>query len=346
MIRNKIFILLLLLGIGCTKNDHPSDKPLQLDSYIFFDEAAVKTKGNLLEGTALPKAGHTTYGVMGLRGTSNSQVFDVYKSGGAGTTGKNKYDNIAVLYRPEEGETFTYDKLVLWNNETHRFCAFYPYSADCITAVVADDAATNGVIDPYVSYTQPTTLAGMTDVLTAYTEASYDAGKSQIDNLVGLNFNHRLFALDVHIENSHTEKLTITDAVLTVTVPDGAKLYFNGGVVTNDKTTKIVHDYVTNNIELNSGNKINLNDLNGTERSFLFLPCSSLDAGFKLSFINIWGKEVTFNVNSITSPDSEGFIAGKKYTLTLKRKVIGGYVTFEPTVEDWTISDDVNHDFE
>ncbi len=230
MIRNKIFILLLLLGIGCTKNNHPSDKPTQLDSYIFFNEAAVKTKGNLLEGTALPKAKHTSYGVMGLRGTSNSQVFEVYKSGDAGTTGNNKYDNVAVLYRPEEGETFTYDKLVLWSNETHRFCAFYPYSADCITAVVADDVATNSVVDPYVSYTQPTKLANMTDVLTAYTEASYDAGKSQIDNLVGLNFNHRLFALDVVLNNMQSESarpFRVKDAVIEfIGLGKRAKLYF------------------------------------------------------------------------------------------------------------------------
>ena len=335
MIKNKIFILLLVLGISCTKNEHPSDEPLQLDSYIFFDEGLVKTKANLHTEAVLPAAANTSYGVMGLRGASNSQVFNMYSN------------NIAQLYRPAAGENFTYDKLVLWTDEVHRFCAFYPYSASCITGVVADDATTSGVVDPYLSYTQPTTLSDMTDLLTAYTSASYNSNVSQQENLVGINFIHRLFAFNVQIANLYGEKLTITKAKLTVTVPDGAKLYFDGSVKPNTTTKTIVHNYVSNKLELTNGAGINLNNQTNKDKvSFLFLPCQELDIDFELSFINKFGKEVTFNVYGLAPTDAEGFVAGKEYSLILRRVVANDNATFESTIEEWTIGSDINHDFE
>ena len=352
MIRNKIFIFLLFLGISCTKINHSSDEPVQLDSYIFFDEGTVKTKGNLLTGTALPTSAGTSYGVMGLRGTSNTQVFGVYASGNTSTTGnKFKHNNVAYVYRPAANENFTYEKLVLWTNEPHKFCAYYPYFASCVTGLVADDAATSGV-DPYLSYTQPTTLAGMTtDLLTAYTEASYNANASATQNMVGLNFKHRLFAFNVLLKNTSGTKMVIKEAILTITSPDGAKLYFNGQVTPNTSTTTITHNYVVRGSDytLGSGTVASPNSIYLNENHFLLLPCSSLNIDFEMTFVNIWGEEVVWNINGdITPPTPEGagFVAGNKYDLVLTRKVINDNVTFVPSVEDWGSMADIEHNFE
>lgn len=344
MIRNKIFIFLLFLGISCTKINHSSDEPVQLDSYIFFDEGTVKTKGNLLTGTALPTSAGTSYGVMGLRGTSNTQVFGVYASGNTSTTGnKFKHNNVAYVYRPAANENFTYEKLVLWTNEPHKFCAYFPYYAKCVTGVVADDAATSGV-DPYLSYTQPTELSKMTDdLLTAYTEASYDADASATENMVGLNFKHRLFAFNVLFKNTSGKTMVIKEAILTINnIPDGAKLYFSGEVAPNSSTTTITHSYEERPLGSGSAEYFNTD-------YFLLLPCSSLNIDFEMTFVNILGEEVVWNINGdITPPKPEGagFVAGNKYDLVLTRKVINDNVTFVPSVENWGSMADIEHNFE
>ena len=345
-----VLILFVVLVAGCSKNSHPVNTVPQLESYIFFDADVIKTKSNLLEDDHLPYEQGTSFGVMGLKGTSNAQVFDMYDASEEGV----RFDNVAVMYRKIGGSTdpFVYDKLALWTSEAHSFYAFYPYNSDLITNFAIETAGDKAGI-PYISYEQPDAVGDMTDILTALTSKSYSATATAAANLVNLTFAHRLFAFDVIIKNNLTSDLVVTDAVVSITEVTGdAKFYFDGTL--DSGSTRVDYkdiDYVTEDITIDgkSGESGVEYVLNG-ENSFLFLPCDALNVSVTIKFKNLWNQENEFTYSGIISDKNASgtavpYAAGTRYALVINRNLVGGTVTFTPElVTGWDIVN-VEHEF-
>ena len=346
--RKSLFILLLILAAGCSKDPHSLDNVLPLDAYIFFDANVAKTKVNLVEDF-LPSDKGTAFGVLGLKGNDDgvARVFDMYTSG---ENGNSRFSDVAKMYRADDEGAFIYDQLALWTTEEHSFYAFYQYDADCITEVNVDE---NG--DPYISYTQPTTLDGMKDVLTAS-----ETGLTYTDStLVALAFDHRLFALDVVVKNTGMDTINVSSAKITFNeVANNADLYFDGRVLISNSTslqfdlgTHIIPGEVVENVtgEGGSGEDSSEYSLNG-DVSFLFLPCSSLSVTVELSFTDMWGDNFSFKQTIPLTPTGENeeagaFEAGKQYALVLTRSKSENGVTFIYDVLDWDEGDDIEHNF-
>ena len=93
--RKSLFILLLILAAGCSKDPHSLDNVLPLDAYIFFDANVAKTKVNLVEDF-LPSDKGTAFGVLGLKGNDDgvARVFDMYTSG---ENGNSRFSDVAKM---------------------------------------------------------------------------------------------------------------------------------------------------------------------------------------------------------------------------------------------------------
>ena len=209
--------------------------------------------------------------------------------------------------------------------------------------------------DPYISYTQPTTLDGMKDVLTAS-----ETGLTYTDStLVALAFDHRLFALDVVVKNTGMDTINVSSAKITFNeVANNADLYFDGRVLISNSTslqfdlgTHIIPGEVVENVtgEGGSGEDSSEYSLNG-DVSFLFLPCSSLSVTVELSFTDMWGDNFSFKQTIPLTPTGENeeagaFEAGKQYALVLTRSKSENGVTFIYDVLDWDEGDDIEHNF-
>lgn len=341
-----VFILFVVLIAGCSKNSHPVNTETQLESYIFFDADVVKTKSNLLEDNHLPYDKGTSFGVMGLKGPSNTQVFDMYDD--SDSEKGVRFDNVAVMYRANGGNTdpFVYDTLALWTSEAHSFYAFYPYDSELITNFSIETVGDETVM-PYVSYEQPEDIEDMTDILTAITTGkTYSSTANATANLVNLTFNHRLFAFDVILKNNLTTDWVVTDAVVSITdVTGDAKFYFDGNVDLGNTTVNYTNiDCVTEDITIagKTGDSGVEYDLNG-EDYFLFVPCANLNVSVIINFKNLWNQNKEFKYSDVISVEG-GFAAGTKYALVIKRNVVGGTVTFTPELQAWSTTD-VEHEF-
>ena len=329
--RNNLFILLLILAAGCTKNSHSLDNGQPLDAYIFIDANVTKTKGNLIEGEYLPMEEGTAFGVWGARGDDKTHIFDTYTTG----KGNSRFNNVAKMHRPVDDDPFIYDELAMWTkNEDHSFYAYYPYDAESITEFSYTDD------EPYLLYSQPTELAEMEDILTSAAEnLTYTS-----NNPVEMLFSHRLFALDVVIKNTLPYELVLTKANVTIETYSGAKLYFDNSIQT-DSNIEIYHSYIDNDVTIDAASEsgepfaYNLNEKEADGNSFLLLPDNTLKVVYSISFEDENGKTVNYEDKSYTFNNIE-FTAGKKYALVLTRKG----TTFTPQITEWT-SKGVEHTF-
>ena len=190
--KHYIYITLAIaLSIVTACTEHPivqvPQVPESSRSYIFFEPEVVDnkaTKATFVEGDHLPAGSTEAPSAFGVIGYYNGKsIFDGYEK------------SIAEVYRKGENTSFQYDVLAWWRDRDaaastkHNFFAFYPYS---IKEVVEPN---NG--NPYISYTLPTSEADMEDILTAYTQTARIS-------TVPLEFQHRLWALDVEVVNRQT----------------------------------------------------------------------------------------------------------------------------------------------
>lgn len=342
-----IFLTAILSLTGCEKS------PLQdieggntFRSYIFFDAAVVETKGNLLDDSGLPMSAGTDFGVFGFR--PSSAVGQTY--GDPLFTTYTDMPSVARLYRETDNAPFKYTDLELWHPGEHDFYAFYPYDKSIVTAAGVDANQ-----KPYISYTQPQTLDGMFDLMTAKTE---DATSSHLIGIVRMDFEHRLFAFDFVLKNnqkSNVRPLEVTRAEIKFfNVGNQATLYYDGtendiSTYTNIPSTDGASlSLITSgsNLQLNAGQEHNFNKISGTDtfNSFLFLPCQTLNVQIKLTFKNAWNETITYEPAAIalTPKDKNGndtpFLAGHKYTLTVTKS--DDSITFEPIEPtDWETTD-------
>jgi hypothetical protein len=204
-------------------------------------------------------------------------------------------------------------------------------------------------------------LDDMEDVMTA---AALNKKATDTDaQPVKFTFHHRLFAFDVILSNLQSESarnLRISHAeVKFLNVCSGANLYFDDGNDTDTYADVALgtgkHDAIVHTYELPDGLVLdapaegetsydhNLNE----SSSFLFLPCADLHVEFKMTFLNAWNEECTFELKrTITPAEAGGFQPGKRYALVVNMRDKGQIMEFQPEIKDWDSFDDIEIKFE
>ena len=359
------FAAALTMFAACS--EHPIDPVPQVPdsshSYIFFEPEVVETvatRAAFHSGTALPiptgENDHSDeFGVLGYY--NGSSLFSSYT---------NPQD-IALVYRAgSDFSYYTYDNLAIWQKETtegkdnaHHFFAFYPYS-------IYGTVQANGG-SPQISYTLPSTEDDMVDILTAYQSHS-----SKVQN-VGLEFYHRLWALDFVIANNQTnnpynpttgapsQTLSVVSAKITLKdVPGTGTLSINEGrsVSVASRKNQIFtlkersSNTPTGDVVIDSEDEVCYGPL-------LLFPTdvTSSNNTFKVQYRidmelrNPWGTEYKFSY-----PATEGayadfktgltsFEAGKRYSLKVTK---GNGENFTVSVNEnipWDGEVDVDHTF-
>lgn len=330
------FVAALSILASCTKQSVDVNPIVSGSSrsYIFFEPEVcnvVKTKADLYTATTLPSAAGTAFGVIGYYGTTSL------------------FDGIAEVKRNTENGPFDYEGLVAWQDNTtqHHFYAFYPYTS-------LKDMVTSSA-NPYLTYTQPTTDAGMIDILTTKRSTAKTS-----DNNVALTFYHRLWALEVKITNSQATGLDSDDEM--VSQPDltinSVEIYVKDfpevSYIPLDTDGKITYgnDKITPEspyeMFISALNKTIKNGDTGTYGALLFAPVHTNTFQYKLviNYTDSRGEASNFTYpSSGYKTSSTEFVGGCVYSLTVNKKedvfVVGTYhdpdgdeEDFEPG--DWT----------
>lgn len=354
--KHNIYITLaigLIFLAACTESpiDQVPQVPESSRSYIFFEPEVMEvgaTKATLVEGETLPAAEGTAFGVMGYyNGTS---VLGGYE------------DGVAKVYRNSEGGSFQYDHLGWWLNRDvnattkHNFFAFYPYS------IYGDVSLNEG--SPYISYTLPETEAEMMDIMTAYTETARVLP-------VPLEFQHRLWALDVEVVNAQTgdgysqpgaaltpPDLTVVSVKVTLAnIPISGTMALAGtGCTVNSRATR-EYTLPQTNIKISPVDDPETADVKENAATFgplLFLPTDvsftdnnggKLQHKLDFTFQNHWGVQYTQSFefrDFILTEEAASFAPGKRYKLTVVKNDTEASVGL--TVTGWTTRD-VTHTF-
>lgn len=323
-----VLIVTLDVLVGCTKHIEGSTTQVagQPCSYIFFEPKVYDcpvTKTAILNETSLPSAEGTAFGVLGYHGeTTKTSLFS---------------NTLEKVSRQGDG-TFGYGNLASWIDDAdHEFHAFYIHG-DTYDNSAAKVIHNNGA--PYIEYTQPSSMAQMYDILTAYTE-------TKKVSLVPLNFEHRLWALDINIQNNQTPvqidennvvsgtELQITSIRLYVSgLSETARINISGGEIStgNKDFTYTVSEKPTS---IAAGTATDFGSL-------LFLPCTSFS--YKIEV----GYETGTSTGIFYYPDPENYAevqnlsAGNRYNLTINRTNDKFFVGLNP--EDWT-TQEIDHTF-
>ena len=305
------FVAALSILASCTKQTVDVNPIVSGSSrsYIFFEPEVcnvVKTKADLYTATTLPSAAGTAFGVIGYYGTTSL------------------FDGIAEVKRNTENGPFDYEGLVAWQDNTtqHHFYAFYPYTS-------LKDMVTSSA-NPYLTYTQPTTDAGMIDILTTKKSTVKTS-----DNNVALTFHHRLWALDVEITNSQATGLnsdgtTASEPDLTI---NSIKIYVKDfpqvSYIPLDTDGEIT--YGNDNITPEAPYEMFISALNetigygdtGTYGTLLFAPVPTDTFQYQLviNYTDSRGKASSFTYPSTGfKTSSNAFVGGRVYSLTVNKK--------------------------
>lgn len=396
--KNIYYIFLLAFAAllaGCERHSVESTDEVYPGAYIFLDAKVVKTKATLYNEETLPNNKNTSFGVFGVREDGQTPVFDNY------TADENSpFDDVAILYRPERPSggglnavpaDFIYDYLALWDSGENSFYAYYingskyhsefdetEFNGFCTSTrnVISDVGVRRTSSKVYMEYKQPNTLETMVDVMTAKTTTT------QCD-VVGLDFEHRLFAIDVVVRNyqikddkNPAKAFTFSNPTITFRVPNGGDLYFddeNSNTLNTDSLdvtyTFTPAEGTSFTIEAPSGSKERDFNLNRTietnsvgrpvDNPFLFLPCESLRVlDFSLTFDNSWGVSSTTHNSWKIAPEG-GFKPGHQYQFIIKKNHFGSEFEFVPQIAvleydengnivsdgNWNNKDDVDHTF-
>ena len=324
-------------------------------SYIFFEPEVlegveVKSNENLVTGDKLPDG--KPFGVLGYYCIPDSD--DATK-----TTLVDIFDNPAEANDPlieevyylstENGSSYyKYNDLALWKpNINHIFYGFYPY--DLVSTVKLN----NG--EPYIEYTQPTTMEDMVDILTANRTLTQ---ATATNNSVDLTFTHSLWALDFVIKNSQDNADLIYKDV---------KISFYGFnktaeiLFTEDKDGKTIKNTTEVTVEENNEAKDEPNEIayqytlySGDDATIaakkskdfdpiLFLPVNGTDCTLKyrleVKIKNSRGVYYTYTYPSDTEYQEvkTNFKAGMRYNLTLEKKdPTGNFSVNWKSVSGWT----------
>ena len=332
---------LTLLMTGCGGHSPIDPDPVGAEGqYIFFDAGVLKTKGNLVEGDALPGTAGTDFGVFGFRPSDT----DGQEYGAPVFNNVTDMTNVARVYRTSDNAPFSYDNLVLWHPGAHDFYAFYPYDETVVTA-----AGLNADQQPYISYTQPQTLDGMYDLMTATAQDML----SGTTGSVSLVFGHRLYALSVKLKSESATPLVINSASLTFhNMISKANLFFDGSVAALDTEEKSYNLVSSEGTTVSAGGELAFIP---ADNPFLLVPDPDvpIELTFAMTFVNTWNENATYTLSQEVLEDLE---AGYKYELVITRKDGNGTsVEFIPSLEkivdtegnsSWDVSVNTDHKFE
>ena len=397
--KNIYYIFLLAFAAllaGCERHSVNPGTEVYPGAYIFLDAKVVNTKGNQYEKEPLPIGQNTSFGVYGLREDGQTPIFTNYTA-----DVNSPFDDVAVLYRPERPSgtgpnrvpsDFIYDCLALWDSGENSFYAYYINGSEyhskfneselnsfCVSTrnVISEVGVRSTSSKVYMEYNQPNTFEKMVDVMTAKTTTPRC-------DVVDLEFEHRLFAIDVIVRNNqHADSngnqgkaFKFSNPTITFRVPNGGDLYFDdeNSNSLNADSLDVTYTFVPSEgtsftiAAPPMGGSKDLN-LNGTietsstgrpvDNPFLFLPCESLRVvGFSLTFENSWGVAETPEYSWKVSPEG-GFKPGRRYQFIIKKNHFGSEFEFVPQIAvleydengnivsdgNWNDKDDVDHTF-
>lgn len=227
---NRLLTLLILSTIvGCNDSDSPQhDAPINIPLdpskyYIHFD-ADIDTRGALVDGTLLL----ANFSAVGYQ---FSGTWSAEKAMASPNVFATPSEPQLVTY---DGSVFNYTPIQPWTGNQYSFFGYYPASHDNIKFF---DNGTAKSGEPYITYTlvSRTSSVGHIDVMTA---ANTDTGVAS-SSTVGLEFHHRLAAIDVGARNYYmhtlddgtevpvTIEITELDIVLNNLVNESAKIYLD-----------------------------------------------------------------------------------------------------------------------
>ena len=306
-------------------------------SYIFFDAGVLETKGALINDAEPLKS--EGIGVFGFR-PDGAPIF------------LNHENNVAHLTWSDD--QFNYSPLALWHSGQHNFYAYYPYGSSIIDITGISDSR------PYITYTQPTTLDAMVDVMTDSQSAASSDGQ------VTFTLAHRLFAFAVKVSNLQTESdksLVIKSATIDFqanTIPASATLYFDDQnkddvpdmTAGSSIASLLQHRYTVSQETIANGSSRDIND----DNFFLFAPCPSLSIKMSLTIVGAWGDEVEITIPTQDSatdgdeyytltPDGNGFLPGHKYFFNIKKADKSIEFTLEDAGLAWEENEDIDIGF-
>lgn len=325
-ILNILFAFTAAIAVSCSKHNAVGLGPGS--SYIFFEPDMLditETKADLI--TELPKTDGTAFGVLGFY-SDKRPIFTGYTN------------NIARVYR--NSGVYKYDNLSPWVGNQHIFYAFYPYN-DLQGKVRVGD--TDKI--PYISYTQPTAMADMKDIL----------GTSIVSdpvNSVQLHFQHLLWAFNIVFKNSQsmetTASSTITDPYIKITevtlklqgFPTSANLYLDEDYTVTPGTATSGKNYTI--YSASAGTQID----KGKSHTFgpmLLIPVTELKYQVTIKYTTQGEVSDTYVYPAAGRYKtlSKTFQRGQAYDLTIEKKNDKFFVGIEPG--EWT-SQDVVHSFE
>lgn len=205
-LNHNIYLTLLLsfLFVGCDKADEILD--IEPDTpaygYILFN-ADKPTRGALVDDMNRP------FGVMGYYWEYNNQndiwtTVRVLATPDVFHAQKITYDDGSQLH--------TYEQLKPWEfGYKYTFFGYYPYETESQGTLSVSDNSVQGT--PYITYTLPTDVAKMQDVMTA---AVYDTDYRSTRE-VAFTFKHRLTAVDVQMINMNAPLENGTEVYVKVT---------------------------------------------------------------------------------------------------------------------------------
>ena len=333
-----LLVLVATLTAACSKYTPEAIQPNSpSSSYIFFQPdimEEIDTRANTVQFTG------DKFGVIGYVGTT--PIF-------------TRYSNYIAEVK-KDGSLYVYDKLAQWADATsaHNFYAFYPYGQ----TIVTDNSV------PFISYTQPTTVDGMVDVMTATTSVSRQDAPN---GLVPLNFTHRLWALDVKVKNSQSKDVVTNPEGTDVTTSPslyitGAKIHIYGyrkagnisiadDDVKGDKVEATIAEVLTYDLFTASSDSPQIHVGKGETKTFdqlLFLPVNkSIEYRLEINFKNAWGASYDYYYPTPTVDDEENrvygyqqssrkiFLAGYRYSLEVEKIDAEGSFNINWDVKDW-----------
>ena len=332
-IRYIFLALAAVTAVSCSK--HNTDGPQPLNPYIFFEAGMsdiVQTRTELIPDDVFTKDG-AQFGVLGFY-EDRKPIFDGYE------------DNIANVYRTDG--LYKYDNLAVWQGNTHRFSAFYPYDELLGNVKVG----TNKV--PYIEYTQPWDMANMKDILGAYTQVE-NTNPTSTNAAVALHFQHLLWAFNVVIKNSQTLEVNPEDEIIDTYLaikevsislqdfPSTANLNLDKDF-TVTPVTKSPNSCILYSAETEAEGVIET-DQTKTFGPLLFIPVPTLKYQVTVEYVITGGETVTYTYPSAGQYQtlSTPLEHGKVYNLTIDKKNDKFFVGIEPGSWDQI---DVEHTFD
>lgn len=195
----------MCFATACTRQDFVEEGiEIPIDGYIYFN-TDVASRGTLV--TSLEKSEFGVY------------AYNYVKDG------KTYWNSVKAMAKPNvfykeqikwnEAGYHDYENKKAWAADSlYTFFGYYPNDSIYIKHESNDHEG-----DPYLTYNLPDSVTEMVDVMTA---SLYDTDNSQ-SNQVGLNFKHRLVAMDVQARNFN-EPYNDEDVYVKVT---SLKMKFN-----------------------------------------------------------------------------------------------------------------------